>query len=204
MNNQRDLLPWILGGLSAAAVAVAVTALSISRTEDANPPPARVLAARATTRALAAPVPVSMPIAAASPQALPQPKQAAMLPAVRDSVPVTAGQIWQCMTNGVKTFSNNPCGEKSSLLDVGPINTMPPPPVMNYARSYAPQPRYVQASDDQSDEGDQDAYADEPASETGGNAYTIVQGIRIERRRRADHTHRPPAHRNSAQVSRKY
>lgn len=204
MNNQCDLLPWIWGGLSVAAVAVAVTAVSISRTEGANPPPTRVLAARATTMELAAPVRASMPIPPASHQALPHSEQVAAQPAARDPVPVTAGQIWQCTTNGVKTFSNNPCGEKSSLLDVGPINTMHPPPVMSYAHNYAPPPRYVPAYNDQSDDGDQGAYADEPASETGGNAYTIVQGIRLEHRRRTDHSHRPPAHRNSAPVSRKY
>ena len=54
-----------------------------------------------------------------------------------------SSQIWECTTNGIKTFSNNPCGEKSSLLDVGPINTMNPTRVLPAARTYPPDSHFA-------------------------------------------------------------
>ncbi|HEX3912568.1 MAG TPA: hypothetical protein VHW71_03595 [Steroidobacteraceae bacterium] len=207
MQTQRDLLPWILGGLLVVAAAVAFTAVSTTQTAGPSPPPVHVLAARAVTAAPRASVATPPPVlSAAPPRALPQPDQTASTaqPAAQDQVPVAAGQIWQCTTNGVKTFSNNPCGEKSSLLDVGPVNTMHPPPAASYARSYAPQPQYVPAYSGQSDDDAQDAYADESGAEAGGNSYTIVQGVRILPRRHADHRHRPPSHHSSRPESRKF
>jgi hypothetical protein len=110
----------------------------------------------------------------------------------------------------VKTFSNNPCGEKSTLLDVGPVNTMSPAP-MRYARAYAPDPRYAHYPD-QSAAAEDDDYSDQPG-DTGGNSYTIVQGVGFVPRRR-ENIHRPhyppaqptppapPAHHNSGPVRR--
>lgn len=196
MNTQRNLLPWIVGGLCVAAVAVAlaVTAVSPNGTAPLAPAPIRVAAAQPATAPPPAPTAAKAPIVAASPQAP---------PAASVEAPVTAGQIWQCTTNGVKTFSNNPCGEKSSLLEVGPINTMRPPPVTSYARGNVPQPHYVPANDGQSNEGGQDAYADDQGAGDGGSYYTVVQGVRILHRRRADHHVRPPPHHSSAPVLRK-
>jgi hypothetical protein len=48
------------------------------------------------------------------------------------------------MTNGQKTFSNNPCGPTSTVLDIGPVNTMEATPVFHAGRPYAPpQPAYA-------------------------------------------------------------
>lgn len=201
MNHQRDLLPWILGGVSAMAVAVAVTVVSTGRPASSTPAPPTTTAPALAPARVSAPVPT--PVVTPAHETMPQADPAAAQPTARDPIPVSAGQIWQCTTNGIKTFSNNPCGRNSSLLDIGPINTMPPPPVMNYARSYAPQPRYVPASDERSDDADQDAYGDEPGAESAGNSYTVIQGIRLQRRRRPGHAHRPPSHHSSAPVSRR-
>jgi hypothetical protein len=111
------------------------------------------------------------------------------------------------MTKGVKTFSNNPCGEKSTLLDVGPINTMPPS-ATHYARAYRPDPRYAAGYPDQSAPADADDYSDQNAADTDGNSYSTVLGVGLVQRRRAENIHRPhpvpapPAHHNSAPVRR--
>jgi hypothetical protein len=203
MKKERDLLPWIFGSLSAAAIAVAFAAVSTHRAEAILAPPA------AAARALAAPTVLPAPATAQSaPQAVP--------PAVQtDSAPnpsppqaqtaiepqVHAGQIWECTTKGVKTFSNNPCGEKSTLLEVGPVNSMSPLPAVHYAGAYG-QPRYAAGYPDQSAPADADDYSDQYAADTVGNSYTIVG---VVPRRRPEQIHRspaPPAHHNSAPARR--
>jgi hypothetical protein len=203
MKKERDLLPWIFGGLSAAAIAVAFAAVSTHRAEAtlapqvAAQPPASSPALPAAAIARAAPPaaqPDSVPTSVPPPQTAAEPE-------------VQAGQIWECMTQGVKTFSNNPCGEKSTLLDVGPINTMPRA-ATHYARAYGPDPRYAAGYPDQSAANDAEDYADPNATDTGGDAYTIVQGVGLVPRRRAENIHRPisrpspPSHHNSGPVRR--
>jgi hypothetical protein len=99
----------------------------------------------------------------------------------------------------VKTFSNNPCGEKSTLLDVGPINTMNPTPAI-HMRGYGPEPRYATGYADQSTPADTE-YADPYGAETGGDSYTIIQGAGLVARRRPQHFHPPPSSRNPAHNS---
>jgi hypothetical protein len=214
MNKERDLMPWIFGGLSAAAMAVAFAAVSTHRATPAlapqviaaQPPASPPALAVATTAQVAPPAaqPDSAPPSAlpSAQPSTPPPPQTAVEPDVR------AGQIWECMTKGVKTFSNNPCGEKSTLLDVGPINTMPPAPT-HYARAYGPDPRYAAGYPDQSAPADaDDDYSDQSAADTDANSYSTVLGVGLVPRRRAEHRHRPyappapPAHHNSALVRR--
>jgi len=49
-----------------------------------------------------------------------------------------SNQIWECTTNGLRTFSNNPCGTKSTVRQLNPINVMEPPPVYHVTHTYAP------------------------------------------------------------------
>ena len=216
MNKERDLLPWVLGTLSVAAVAVAIMAVSSNKTApppmvtaqstaasqpQGSAPSAAPLAAAATPPAAAIPAVVAtMPVAQADQAAAPPSPVPAQ--AVPDS-PAPSGQIWACTTKGVKTFSNNPCGEKSTLLEVGPINTMNATPAVHYAR-YASQPQYAPAYTDS--DADQEPYADQASAETGGNTYMIVQGAGFVVRRRPEHPHhRPmPNHHNSGPMPRKY
>jgi hypothetical protein len=208
MNNQHDLLPWILGGLSVATVAVVITFASAGKTVAPGLSPVGSPSAQVTSvpdsRSLPAPAPVVTAAAAESaysavapaaasvpdPETAPPPAaqvQPAADPGVQD------GQIWECVTKGVKTFSNNPCGEKSTLLEVRAINTMNPTPVVRYARTYAPQ-NYSPAYADQDSYSDQDTYG-EPGADTAVNSYTVVQGLAFLPRRRPDHLHhRQPFH----------
>ncbi len=191
MNKERDLLPWILGGLSAAAIAVAFAAVSNHRDVPISPSGVVAVQPPASPTAL----PVSMTPQAASPAAEPDTAQAPPTPQLQTAVepPVPGGQIWECTTKGVKTFSNNPCGEKSTLLDVGPINTMRGAPALHYVGAYGPQPRYPTGYADQSGAADAGDYSDQNAAETDGNSYTIVQGVRLVAHRHPEHFNRPPA-----------
>jgi hypothetical protein len=196
MNKERDLLPWILGGLSAAAIAVAFAAVSTHR--DVPIPPPQVNATQQPpTLPTALPAPMSGQTAspAAGPDAAQVPASQQAQTAVEPEV--AGGQIWECTTKGVKTFSNNPCGEKSTLLDVGPINTMNPTPALHYVGAYGPQPRYAPGYADQSAGGDADNYSDQNAADAGGNSYTIVQGVRFVPHRRPEHFHAPPPPHNA-------
>jgi hypothetical protein len=212
MKNQTDLLPWILGGLAVATVAVVITVASAGKTVAPSLPPggaatAQVtsapdslsLPAPATVRTVAAvPAVAALPASVSDPEAAPLPAAAALpaAPAQAMAEPaVLNGQIWECVTNGVKTFSNNPCGEKSSLLQVRAINTMNPTPVVRYARTYGPEPRYSPGYADQNPYSDQEVYSEQGA-ETAVNSYTVVQGFAFLPRRRPDHPHRPPFQHN--------
>jgi hypothetical protein len=207
MNKQRDLLPWILGALSVATVAVVVAVASSGKTITPASHPASAAVAQPTATPDLSPTPAPAPVATAASMA-PVPAQAvlsaasgpepeaARLPIVQgqataEPVPQT-GQIWQCMTNGVKTFSNNPCGEKSTLLEVRAINTMNPTSVVRYARAYAPEPRNSPAYAEPNSNSDQDdVYGEQGAADASGNSYAIVQGFAFLPRKRPEHPHRP-------------
>jgi hypothetical protein len=208
MNNQRDLLPWILGGLSVATVAVVITVAYAGKTVPSLRP-AGAATAQVTSAPNSAPSPA--PAAAATVAAIPPP---AAMPAVVETTPPPApqaaaepalqtGQIWECMMNGVKTFSNNPCGEKSTLLQVRAINTMNPTPVVRYARANGPEPRDSAGYADQNNYSDQEVYGEQGPAETGANSYAIVQGIAFLPRKRPEHSHRPPMHHNPGPPSRR-
>jgi hypothetical protein len=128
------------------AIAIAIAVGSI---KTAGPTAASVQTVPVPALSAAPPVP-SEP-APAAPQAAALTPEPAPAPAVSDLPAAAAqgtpgGQIWTCTTNGIKTFSNNPCGEKSSLLDVGPINTMNPTHVLPPARTYPPDSHFAPAN----------------------------------------------------------
>jgi hypothetical protein len=199
MNKQSDLLPWILGGLSMATVAVAITAASVGKT---GAPTFRAASAMVVPLAPDAVSP-SLPSAALAPTSNPATATAASdpspapppaTPMQTTEPPVQGGQIWECTTNGLKTFSNNPCGEKSSLIEVRAINTMNPTPVMRYASAYGAASRYSPQYADQNAYSDQDTYSDQGAADSAGNSYALVQGLAFLPRKRSEHPHQPPSH----------
>lgn len=200
MTRERDLLPWIFGGLSAATLAVAVAAVSVHK------PSAQVAAQSAAPTVTVAPSQQQAPIQpqppSLSPTApTPAPAQsAAMIPVSADTAeqPAEAAQIWECTTNGVKTFSNNPCGAHSSLREVGPINSMSAPAPSRYARAYPEPARYAAPyADPSAGYSNEQEYSDQDASDSAGNSYAIVQGVAfLPRRHPEHHPHRPTyAHR---------
>jgi hypothetical protein len=210
MDKDRDLLPWILGGLSMAAVALAV-ALGNSPKIASSPAslpspmstqalPAVLLAAApvatsaVATAALVAPAPVAAPAPAATPLLDVATPIRPLNPPIQNGA-----QIWQCTINGQKVFSNNPCGDRSSLLDVGPINTMDRAPMYQIARPYQPPPGYApEYVPDYAPD-----YASSGPQEQGDNSYPAWVGIPFGQRRMPLRTHRPYTHGHGT-VARKY
>jgi hypothetical protein len=195
MSRERDLLPWILGALSLATLATAITLGMNHRTAARN--------LSAPLQAIAA----SLPAAPVHTVTEPAPQPASLdtpvaathaddpSPPLANRTSPQNGQIWECMTNGQKTFSNNPCGAKSTVLDIGPVNTMEATPAFHAGRSYAPPPsgyapEYSSAPDD--------TYADGQGSaqSSGATYFGVPYAIRIKpQHRRPDYRHenRPPA-----------
>lgn len=173
MNKERSLLPWILGGLSIATVAAAITVTSVRRPITASTTPPSLVAPTAPSVLLPAP-PVS-PSPAQNPVGVTLQETAPAEP------PAHRGQIWECTTNGVKTFSSNPCGEKSTRLAVRAINIMNPTPEVHYARPYAAEePRYAPES-----------YPDAGSGEYAGPYYEFAPGFVFLPRHRPEHDRRP-------------
>jgi hypothetical protein len=184
MDKYSDLAPWILGGISTAAIAVAITVGSNNRSAPKTLPPPSPAIAEIVPAASAIP---HRPLPQLTAEQLPPTAPPAVQPQAQALQPMTqpqmaAGQIWECTTNGQKTFSNNPCGEKSSLREFGPINTMDPTPVSRNPRSFQPEPNYVQ---DDGYQGTQD-YADD--------SYPPLVGIPYVVHRRGERTQRPYTH----------
>lgn len=209
MSRERDLLPWILGGLSIAAVALAITAVSSQRAASPLTPSIPIVAATTSPPPAPALTPAAPPAAAVA-GAVSEPRSAdAPLSEATEAAAqpeAQAEQIWSCTTQGVKTYSNNPCGEKSSLLEIGPINTMNAATPVHYARAYPAQPQYAPPYRDASAQ----SYAEDDSAqegyEGGGNSYVIVQGVAVLPRRHhpEHHYHQPPYHQNSAPAPRKF
>jgi hypothetical protein len=176
MDNDRDLLPWIMGGLSMASVALAVTLASSHRTAPVN-----VQAATQPTAHLLPSLPTeNAPAPAPPPSATPA---ATTLPPPTVEAPAPTNQIWECTINGQRTFANHPCGGNSSLREFGPLNTMQATPLLPPARSYEPQSGYS-------------AQYDYPDPQYPADAsYPIMVANPFIERRRPDHW-RPPHGRN--------
>lgn len=181
MVKYSDLAPWIMGAMVTAAIAVAITAGSINRTAPKALPAPSPAIGKILPAAAALPGPAKRlaaePSAAAAPPATPDAQTPQSL-----TQPMAAGQIWECMTNGQKTFSNNPCGEKSSLRELGPINTMDPTPPFRRPREFLPESNYAQDDSYPGAPDDADDYQSQAAI-----PYLVHTG--------AERTHRPFARR---------
>ena len=187
MRKDIDLLPWILGALTMAIIAGAI---AVGRTHGSA-----ATDAQAANQTTPPPVPAVVaieappPSPAAEPVSTPEQAQPVAAPTVH------SGQIWECTTNGQKTFSSKPCGDKSTLRDVGPVNIMNSTPILPYGRAYQADANY---SPDYS-------YPDD-AQEAPDNSYPALIGVPYAARMRAERTHRPyvrdhgvPPQRTSAQ-----
>jgi hypothetical protein len=192
MDGNRNRLLWIFGGLSMATVAIALGVSSIQGTASMVPavqsvPPASVSALPSAPPALSDAA--ALPAAPAMPESVPATAPATAA-ALDQAVLVAAqqapsNQIWSCTTNGVKTFSNNPCGERSTLLEFAPINTMESTRVA-IARAYPPDSRSAPN------------YANQDAPQSTDDssaAYGVVGGVPY-------YVHRPPIHVSPSQHSR--
>lgn len=175
MDKDRDLLPWIFGGLSIATVAIAITVGSTNGTAPRDSQAPRQTIAFTLPEAEVATAPAPAPtLAAAQIQTVTPPTE-------------SNSQIWECTINGQKTFSDSPCGTKSSLLEIGPINGMDPTPIRPLARSYAPESSYHPEYSNQGDQEDSN-----PGEQQFANSsYPVFVGIPVRERGRPDHAHRP-------------
>ena len=114
------------------------------------------------------------PAAPATADSPPSPEAAGTAP-VNAPTSAPSNQIWECTTNGVRTFSSNPCGTKSTVRQLNPINVMEPAPVYRPAPSYGPAMGSPPAPPVRYGYPEQDN-ADEPATDNGysGSPGVIV------------------------------
>jgi hypothetical protein len=188
LDRDKDLFPWVLAALSTATAAIALSVYSRhvplqTPTRSEAPPQLAIALAPAPTPA-AAPAPAAPVLAAALETQSP--------PEVQTTPTPLGGQIWECTTNGQKTYSNNPCGENSALLEVGPVNTMAAQPILPHARPYyPPQANYAPEYD----------YPTPP--ESADNSYPVWVAVPYAVHRPPDHQHRPNSH-NRPPPARKY
>src|SRR5258708_25559658 len=109
MGKDRDLLPWIFGGLSMATVAIAIIIGSNNRPAPKNSPVSSLTTAFALPPAPVETVPVAAPVLVPV-QALAAAPFQTVTPPIEQS-----SQIWGCAINRQRTFSHKLCREKPSL-----------------------------------------------------------------------------------------
>jgi hypothetical protein len=133
---QIDFFPWILGGLVVAVAIPAVMALSRSVDGPIRDPKLTIAAPSSVN-----PVPTTMRPASLPATVVPVPSQ-------------SPTRIWQCASNGQKTFSDSPCGADASLRQLSAINRMDVAPASHVATypvysslNYDPVPMYQSAAD---------------------------------------------------------
>jgi hypothetical protein len=200
MTEDRDLLPWILGALSMAAVAMAIAVGLTERTAPARAsiqttssgPTLATAELNPKMQDSAAPAgggsapsaPASTAWSSAT-QAFPAPPSAQSV-GTTQTQPVPApnppgNQIWECTTNGVKTFSNNRCGSAAVLREVGPINVMDASPASN-VHWYGPDSN-----------GAPDDYYPSPP-QPADNSYPVMVGVPYLEHRRPERSQQPTHH----------
>jgi hypothetical protein len=134
----------------------------------------RIFAVLGMTLSAVAMADMPAPVASAVPETPPANSASENHPA---SAPNT--QIWECTTNGVRTFSSNPCGSKSTVKQLNPLNVMEAAPVYratpNYSPSASPAPPSVRYNYPEQDNGE-DAAAD--------NSYSGYPGVIVVPRAR--------------------
>jgi hypothetical protein len=192
MVKDRDLLPWIFGGLSMAAAAMAITLASTYGNGPGNAPKDSQTPSPITAHPLPWAQTPTAPAGVPAPAPAAAPGQAPVAGQIQTLAPPTepGSQIWECTINGQKTFSDNPCGDKPVLREVGPINGMDPAPLLPRARSLAPESGY---RPEYTYPGEQvDSYPDDQQS--ANNSYPVYIGIPYREHSRPDHGHRPHNH----------
>lgn len=174
MDKDKDLLPWIFGGLSMATVAIALIAGSINRPAPKNSTASSLATAYTLPSAPAETVPAAAPVVVPV-QALAAAQLETVTPPIEQST-----QIWECSIDGQRTFSDKRCGEKPSLRKIGPINTMDPAPIFRSNSYYEPQSSYAAQ------------YPDPSEQQLADNSYPVYVGVPYHESRRPDRAH--PSH----------
>jgi hypothetical protein len=168
------LFPWILGGLLIAVAVPAVIALT--STDE----PSRV------AKAARSPVHITQPaIEPVAPPAAIEPVSPPATIAPIQAVPT--GQIWECVVNRQKTFSDSPCGADASVHHLSEVNVMDPAPI----RRTPAYPAYPPYPVDPSSSAYDFYPADPDAPDTNGSSATSPIIVINERERRE---HKPQTH----------
>jgi hypothetical protein len=110
----KDLLPWILGGALVTTGAIAAAAADAPDPTKKSGPPAMSASAGVADSTKA-------PVVAIAP------RDAAILAPKTDEAPLPAGEVWQCIVNGQKVFSDRRCGSGASVRQIGDLNVMDVP-----------------------------------------------------------------------------
>lgn len=97
-----DLLPWICGALLLAIAAIAPAV--------AAPPATPAAVAQTPVKAAAVPPVPTTPVAA------------------REALP--AGEVWECVVNGERIFSDTRCGAHPTVRQLNAVNTMEATPIL--------------------------------------------------------------------------
>jgi hypothetical protein len=202
---QTDLFPWILGILLVAVAIPAVLAFTkpadrpirvVATTVTPSQPGSPTAAASPATTANT-PAPLTTPIAPAvsapATRSITPAVAAGAQSAVRPALPV--GQVWQCVVNGQKVFSDTACGDGATIRQLSDVNGMDPTPVARAPlyTGYGPYPGYGPNPD----YGPNPGYAPTPgyAGAQDGSAADDVYGanqlVVIDGRRRHEHVAAP-------------
>lgn len=123
-NADRDIFPWIFGGLLIVLVAVAIGYTSRIQSD----------------------LPTSVPRIQLSAAPLPaQVSRPSTVTGRNSGVPTPVPRkVWECAVNGQRTFSDSPCGTTSMIRQLSETNRMDPTPVPPTVTYYnPPSPRYA-------------------------------------------------------------
>ena len=152
MDKGRVLLPWVISGLSMACLAIVVAVSANRPAPGISRAPSQASVPVVPQAPAAVPATAPAPNLASAPAPMPPPASPAVPPlaaapdlAAASAPPAAApgAQIWECRTNGQRTFSDKPCGDKPVLREVSALNIMNPTPILPPTRSYEPEPTYA-------------------------------------------------------------
>jgi len=172
MDRETNFFPWILSGLliatAAAAAGLALTRAGAPTSAKQDPPMKQI----SHQDAVVAP-PMLAPAQVSSP-----PNPAAT--AARPELP--SGEVWECVLNGQRTFSDSPCGDRPAIRRLSELNLIdsvasrPSPIYPYYPSGYAA------------------ATADQNAPDLSNDWYSTQEVVAIRDRPRREHPSRPNTH----------
>jgi hypothetical protein len=200
---EKDFLPWILGGALITTGALAAAMQFAGHAPNSASTPAAPFPLGTHARRTVPPTAASTAAAAAKPQASPHAlaaNVASLESSAKNEPALPTGEVWQCVVNGQKVFSDKRCGNGASVRHLSDPNLMDVPTApprysySGYGAGYGGGGAYPSTP----------AYADDE-DDTGNVASDPYPGeiiVARERARREHHHHqggrgRPPS-RNSA------
>jgi hypothetical protein len=122
---ERDYFPWLVGTLMAATTAIALGIAAF------DPSPRESAATVAAVSSPEAPTPLAAPVVklAATEIRPPAPALSDDAP-LQPPVPAPGTRVWECSFNGLRIFSDAPCGSGAVPHDIREPNRMEAVPVI--------------------------------------------------------------------------